>query len=230
MAAVDIVGITKSYDGVNKVLNALSLHIDSGERMFLLGPSGCGKSTLLRILAGLTESDGGSVAFDGRDISCLPPEKRHAAMVFQNYALWPHLNVFENVAFGLRSAKVPAKEIVSQVNEVLQLVKLDGYGKRMISSLSGGQQQRVALARALAVRPALLLLDEPLSNLDAKLRDTMRSEIARICAERRQTVLYVTHDRQEALSMADRMAVLQNGRIRQLGTPHPSARHAAAGL
>ena len=219
MARVVIKNISKSYDGKVKVLDGLDLNIASGEKFFLLGPSGCGKSTLLRILAGLVEQDSGSISFDGVDITSLPPEKRRAAMVFQNYALWPHLDVFENVAFGLRNANVKGQELKKRVMEALELVRLADCAKRKVPSLSGGQQQRIALARALAVEPYLLLLDEPLSNLDARLRDAMRHEITNICARRNQTALYVTHDRQEALSMADRLAVLKDGKIRQQGTP-----------
>ena len=204
MAEVSIEKLTKSYDGTVKVLDGVDLHINQGELVFLLGPSGCGKSTLLRILAGLVSADSGSISFDGRDIISLPPEKRRAAMVFQNYALWPHLNVFENVAFGLRMDKVPRKEIEKRVMESLEQVQMEKFIHSAVTQLSGGQQQRVALARALAVDPAVLLLDEPLSNLDANLRDTMRREIKRICTERKLTALYVTHDRREALSMADR--------------------------
>lgn len=219
MAQVDIRGISKSYDGKTLVLDKLDLQISSGEMFFLLGPSGCGKSTLLRILAGLVEPDCGTISFDNTDISALPPEKRRAAMVFQNYALWPHLDVFENVAFGLRNAGVKGEELKKRVMESLELVRLADLAGRKVPSLSGGQQQRIALARALAVEPHLLLLDEPLSNLDARLRDAMRREISAICARRNQTALYVTHDRQEALSMADRIAVLKDGVVRQLGTP-----------
>ena len=219
MAQVVIKNISKSYDGRTLVLDDLSLTIGSGEKFFLLGPSGCGKSTLLRILAGLVSQDSGSISFDGIDITNLPPEKRRAAMVFQNYALWPHLDVFENVAFGLRNANVKGEELKKRVMQALELVRLADCAKRKVPSLSGGQQQRIALARALAVEPYLLLLDEPLSNLDARLRDTMRNEISNICSRRNQTALYVTHDRQEALSMADRIAVLKDGKIRQQGTP-----------
>ena len=201
------------------VLKPIDLAIKPGELFFLLGPSGCGKSTLLRILAGLVEPDSGSIRFNDVDITRLPPEKRRAAMVFQNYALWPHLSVFENVAFGLRAAGEKKAEIEREVQTALELVRMDGYAGRKIPSLSGGQQQRVALARALAVKPALLLLDEPLSNLDARLRDTMRREIRRICKERKLTAIYVTHDRKEALSMADRLAVMDQGVIRQIDTP-----------
>ncbi|MBE6358439.1 MAG: ABC transporter ATP-binding protein [Lentisphaerae bacterium] len=219
MAAVFLDGICKSFVPGKRVLDELSLEVKPGELFFLLGPSGCGKSTLLRILAGLEKQDSGSIKFDGVEISSLPPEKRQAAMMFQNYALWPHLSVFENIAFGLRILGVSGKRLKEEVTSALEAVQLADCADRRIPSLSGGQQQRVALARALAVRPAVLLLDEPLSNLDARLRDTMRSEIVRICRSRGQTAIYVTHDRQEALSMADRMAVLKDGKISQFGTP-----------
>ena len=234
-ASVIIQGISKSYKKNSPVLLPLDLEIKSGEIFFLLGPSGCGKSTLLRIIAGLLEPSSGKIYFDGQDITCLPPEKRRAAMVFQNYALWPHLTVFENAAFGLRAARLPEKEVHARVNEVLKMVRMQDFADRRIPSLSGGQQQRVALARAVAVSPRVLLLDEPLSNLDAKLRDEMRLEIGRICRERRLTAIYVTHDRREALSTGDRIALLDQGRIQQTGSPmelyyHPRSRFAAAFL
>ncbi len=219
MTSVEIKGIAKSYRLGVPVLKPIDLAVEAGELFFLLGPSGCGKSTLLRILAGLVEPDSGSIRFDGVEITRLPPEKRRTAMVFQNYALWPHLSVYENVAFGLRSAGEKKAELDREVRAALELVRMEEYAERKIPSLSGGQQQRIALARALAVRPALLLLDEPLSNLDARLRDAMRREIRRICKERGQTAIYVTHDRQEALSMADRLAVMEQGVIRRIGTP-----------
>ncbi|MBQ9787629.1 MAG: ABC transporter ATP-binding protein [Lentisphaeria bacterium] len=225
MALVVLDKICKSFVPGKPVLRDFSLEVKPGELFFLLGPSGCGKSTLLRILAGLEKQDSGRIFFDGADITSLPPEKRQAAMMFQNYALWPHLTVYENIAFGLRILGVRGKELKKEVMSALEAVQLPDCAGRRVPSLSGGQQQRVALARALAVRPAVLLLDEPLSNLDARLRDTMRSEIARICRERNQTALYVTHDRQEALSMADRMAVLKDGEISQLGTPRELYEH-----
>ncbi|MBE6377819.1 MAG: ABC transporter ATP-binding protein [Lentisphaerae bacterium] len=235
MASVILEKICKSFVPGKPVLNDFSLEVKPGELFFLLGPSGCGKSTLLRILAGLEKQDSGKILFDGVEISSLPPEKRQAAMMFQNYALWPHLPVFENIAFGLRILGVKGKELKNEVMSALEAVQLADCADRRVPSLSGGQQQRVALARALAVKPAVLLLDEPLSNLDARLRDAMRSEIARICRERQQTALYVTHDRQEALSMADRMAVLKDGTISQCGSPrelyeHPANRFAATFL
>lgn len=234
-ASVTISGIAKSYQKGVPVLLPLDLEIQKGELFFLLGPSGCGKSTLLRIIAGIVEPDSGSIFFDGRDITALPPEKRQAAMVFQNYALWPHLSVFENVAFGLRAAGASAKTIARKVAESLALVRMSDFAERKVPSLSGGQQQRVALARAIAVDPQVLLLDEPLSNLDAKLRDEMRCEIARICRERSLTAIYVTHDRREALSMGDRIALLDRGKIQQTGSPvelykKPRSRFAASFL
>ena len=234
-ASVKISGISKSYQKGTPVLLPLDLEIGKGELFFLLGPSGCGKSTLLRILAGIVEPDSGSIFFDDRDITSLPPEKRQAAMVFQNYALWPHLPVFENVPFGLRAAAVPKKVIDEKVAESLALVRMSDFADRRVPSLSGGQQQRIALARAIAVDPQVLLLDEPLSNLDAKLRDEMRSEIARICRERSLTAIYVTHDRREALSMGDRIALLDRGAIQQTGSPvelykKPRSRFAASFL
>ena len=219
MTSVTITGISKSYQAGVPVLKPIDLTIQAGELFFLLGPSGCGKSTLLRILAGLVEPDGGSIRFNGREITRLPAEKRRAAMVFQNYALWPHLTVFEDVAFGLRAEGADNAKIRKEVADALELVQLADCAERKIPSLSGGQQQRVALARALAMRPDLLLLDEPLSNLDARLRDTMRREIRRIAKERELTAIYVTHDRQEALSMADRLAVMHQGILQQVGAP-----------
>lgn len=218
-ASVTISGISKSYKKGNPVLLPIHLQIAAGELFFLLGPSGCGKSTLLRIIAGLLEPDDGKILFDDTDITGLPPEKRQAAMVFQNYALWPHLSVFENVAFGLRAARQPEKDVREKVADALSLVRMSDFAERRVPSLSGGQQQRVALARAVAVSPRVLLLDEPLSNLDAKLRDEMRLEISRICRERSLTAIYVTHDRREALSMGDRIALLDKGIIQQIGSP-----------
>ena len=232
MTEVEIRNLSKAYIPGKPVLKPLSLVIPGGEFFFLLGPSGCGKSTLLRILAGLVRPDAGEIFFNGRSITGLPPEQRRAAMVFQNYALWPHLSVYENVAFGLQAEKRSSSEIRKRVFEALDTVRLADAAERRVPSLSGGQQQRVALARALAVEPALLLLDEPLSNLDAKLRDEMRLEIRRIAKERQLTALYVTHDRREALSMADRLALLHQGVLQQTGTPeevylHPRSRFAA---
>lgn len=227
MTKVEIKQLSKSYTKGQQVLKPIDLTIEAGELFFLLGPSGCGKSTLLRILSGLLDPDSGTVSFNGKDVSSLPPEKRLATMVFQNYALWPHLTVYENVAFGLRATKASNAEIEREVTSALELVKLSDLANRKITSLSGGQQQRIALARALAVRPAILLLDEPLSNLDAQLRDAMRLEIRRITKERNLTAIYVTHDRREALSMADRIAVLADGEIQQIGSPETVYRQPA---
>ena len=216
---IKIENISKSYTRGNLVLKPLNLEIASGELFFLLGPSGCGKSTLLRLIAGFIAPDSGRIWFDDRDVTDLPPEKRNAPMVFQNYALWPHLSVYENVAFGLKAQGLTAKEVRERAMEALQTVRMTEFAERKTPALSGGQQQRVALARALAVAPELILLDEPLSNLDAKLRDEMRDELREICRSRKLTAVYVTHDRREALSMADKMAVLNNGVIAQMGTP-----------
>lgn len=193
--------------------------IAEGEFFALLGPSGCGKTTTLRIAAGLETPDSGTVSFDGRDVSHVPPEKRNAAMVFQSYALFPHMNVFENVAFGLRARKMPKAELASRVEEALALVQLAGMGKRDVTELSGGQQQRVALARALAIHPRILLLDEPLSNLDAELRFSTREQLAELQKRLGITALYVTHDQEEALALAQRIAVLKDGVCHQIGTP-----------
>lgn len=218
MATLEIKGVSKSF-GETPVLRGVDLSVEPGELVFLLGPSGCGKSTLLRIVAGLIRQDAGSVVLDGRDVSALPPESRNTPMVFQNYALWPHLNVAENIAFGLRLRKLPREEIRKTVDEMLAVVGMSEFAKRKVNELSGGQQQRVALARALALNGSILLLDEPLSNLDARLRDLMRTEIRRICKERRLTALYVTHDRREALSVGDRIAVMKDGAILQIDAP-----------
>ncbi len=217
--SIKIENLSKSYTRGQRVLEPLNLEIGAGELFFLLGPSGCGKSTLLRILAGLVEPDGGRIWFNGEEVGNLAPEDRRAAMMFQSYALWPHMTVYENVAFGLKVAGVDRGAIRRRALDALELVRLSGYENCRIPSLSGGQQQRVALARAIVVEPAVLLLDEPLSNLDARLRDEMRMEIRRIARERNLTTIYVTHDRSEALALADRMAVLNNGRVVQLGTP-----------
>ena len=218
MVSISIRHLTKKF-GTTLALNDVSLEIARGELFFLLGPSGCGKTTLLRHIAGFYTPDKGQILFDGEDVSRVPPHKRKAAMMFQSYALWPHMSVEENVAFGLEERKRPRAEIDERVDEALALVKMDGLGHRRIQELSGGQQQRVALARALVVRPSVLMLDEPLSNLDARLRIEMRSEIRRICKEFGLTAIYVTHDQKEALSMADRLAVLDAGKIVQVGTP-----------
>jgi iron(III) transport system ATP-binding protein len=205
--------------GALRAVDAIDLRIEPGEMFFLLGPSGCGKTTLLRCLAGFATPDSGVIRIDGQDVTGVPPYRRDTGMVFQSYALWPHMTVRENVAFGLRMRRTAAADVGRRVNEALALVKMEDRAEARPNQLSGGQQQRVALARALVVRPRCLLLDEPLSNLDAKLRLEMRTEIRRICKEAGLTSLYVTHDQKEALSMADRLAVLRSGRIEQCGAP-----------
>ena len=218
MVSIHIRGLVKRF-GDLVALDHIDLDIAAGELFFLLGPSGCGKTTLLRAIAGFNLPDEGTIHFDQDDVTNLPPHKRETGMMFQSYALWPHLNVFRNVSFGLEERRVGKSEIKSRVDEALSMVKMEGLGTRKVNQLSGGQQQRVALARALVIRPRCLMLDEPLSNLDSKLRIEMRSEIRRICKEFGLTAIYVTHDQKEALSMADRMAILDAGRIAQIGTP-----------
>ncbi len=227
MVSISVRHVTKKFSG-HLALNDVSLEIGRGELFFLLGPSGCGKTTLLRHIAGFYQPDKGQILFDGEDVSKLPPHRRGAAMMFQSYALWPHMSVEENVAFGLEERKRPREEIDDRVDEALRLVKMEGLGERRIQQLSGGQQQRVALARALVVRPNVLMLDEPLSNLDAKLRIEMRLEIRRICKEFGLTGIYVTHDQEEALSMADRIAVMDHGKLAQVGSPMQIYRNPAS--
>ncbi len=205
--------------GATIAVDRIDLDIPAGALFFLLGPSGCGKTTLLRMLAGFADPTGGSIRFGDRDVTHLPPDKRNTGMCFQSYALWPHMSVSDNVAFGLKVRKVTADAMNQRVNQALEMVQMGKYAQRKPNELSGGQQQRVALARALVIQPDLLLLDEPLSNLDAKLRLEMRSQIRRICKDANITAVYVTHDQKEALSMADHMAVLRDGKIMQQGTP-----------
>lgn len=218
MISIEVKQLTKRFGNV-VALHGLDLTIAPGELFFLLGPSGCGKTTLLRSLAGFFIPEAGQIFFGGEDVTRLEPHKRNTGMMFQSYALWPHLSVAENVAFGLEERKVARAEIKRRVDEALASVRMETYAERKPNQLSGGQQQRIALARALVVRPRCLLLDEPLSNLDAKLRLEMRAEIRRVCKEFQLTAVYVTHDQKEALSIADRMAVLDGGRILQVGTP-----------
>ncbi|HVW20091.1 MAG TPA: ABC transporter ATP-binding protein [Opitutaceae bacterium] len=227
MISIRIEHLTKRF-GATVALDGLDLEIAPGELFFLLGPSGCGKTTLLRSLAGFHLPDAGRILFDGEEVSQVPPHKRNTGMMFQSYALWPHLTVAQNVAFGLEERKVPRPEIDRRVGEALDSVQMGAYGARRPNELSGGQQQRVALARALVIRPRCLLLDEPLSNLDARLRLEMREEIRRICHEFKLTTVYVTHDQKEALSIADRMAVLSAGRVLQVGTPRELYRRPAS--
>ncbi|MEZ5434998.1 MAG: ABC transporter ATP-binding protein [Verrucomicrobiales bacterium] len=218
MVSIHIRDLTKRF-GDTVALKGLDLDIEAGEIFFLLGASGCGKTTLLRAIAGFNTPETGRILFDKDDVTDLPPHQRGTAMMFQSYALWPHKNVFRNVAFGLEERRVPRAEIRTRVAEALAMVHMEGLGERKINQLSGGQQQRVALARSLVVRPRCLMLDEPLSNLDAKLRVEMRSEIRRICKEFGLTAIYVTHDQKEALSIADRIAVLDAGKFAQIGRP-----------
>ncbi|MDR2735889.1 MAG: ABC transporter ATP-binding protein [Puniceicoccales bacterium] len=218
MIDITIKNLTKSFGEV-VVLDDIGLHVNAGELFFLLGPSGCGKTTLLRTIAGFYIPESGTIHFGEKNITSLPPHKRKAGMVFQNYALWPHMTVYQNVAFGLEQKKFKKSHICSLVTEALENVQMEQYATRKPNELSGGQQQRVALARALVVRPKCLLLDEPLSNLDAKLRNDMRVEIRKICKENNLTTIYVTHDQKEALSIADRVAVFSRGKIEQIGTP-----------
>ena len=201
------------------VLDHINLYINDSEFLTLLGPSGCGKTTTLRIIGGFTTPTSGDVTFDGVRINDVPPHKRQINTVFQKYALFPHLDVFENIAFGLRIAKVPAEEIEERVTEMLGVVSLKGFEHRKITQLSGGQQQRVAIARALVNRPKVLLLDEPLGALDLRLRKDMQNELKRIQQQMGITFIYVTHDREEALTMSDTVVVMDKGRIQQIGTP-----------
>jgi len=218
MTSVRLDHVTKRF-GQQTALDDISLHIEAGELFFLLGPSGCGKSTLLRLIAGLHEPTSGKIFFGDKDVTDLSTEYRNAVMCFQSYALWPHMDARQNIRFGLEIRKVSKEEADRRVEEAVQLVQLGQFAHKKPNEMSGGQQQRVALARALVVKPDCLLLDEPLSNLDAKLRLEMRTEIRRICRASGLTAIYVTHDQKEALSIADRMAVLNYGKIEQIGKP-----------
>ena len=215
---VSLKDIVVDFDG-DRVLDGLNLDIHDKEFVTFLGPSGCGKTTTLRVIGGFIEPKSGNVFFDGKDITCLPPYKRQVNTVFQKYALFPHLNVFENVAFGLRLKKVEEKEVRRAVMEMLELVGLKGFERRSTTTLSGGQQQRVAIARALVNRPRVLLLDEPLGALDLKLRKDMQIELKRIQQSLEITFIYVTHDQEEALTMSDMVVVMKGGNIQQIGTP-----------
>jgi len=219
MIKVEAIELVKRY-GQTLAVDRASITADKGEFITILGPSGCGKSTTLRMIAGLITPDAGRIFFDGKDVTGLPPEKRNIGFVFQRVALFPHMNVFKNVAFGLQMRKYPKSEIKSRVSEVLRLVRMEGFEERMPSQLSGGQAQRVEIARVLATDPAVLLFDEPLSNIDAKLRDELKYEIRRIQKETGKTTIYVTHDQSEAFAISDRIYVMNSGRIEQVGTPY----------
>ena len=217
-AALEVRDLEVSY-GDTQVLKRISLAVAAGEFVALLGPSGCGKTTLLRAISGFVPVGSGSISVAGRDITHEPPDKRGMAMVFQSYALWPHMTTAQNLGYGLKLRQVAKPEIARRVAEILAMLKLDGFGERNVTQLSGGQRQRVALGRALAVSPEVLLLDEPLSNLDARIREDVRHEIKALQAKLGITTIHVTHDREEAMVMADRIAILDAGRIAQLGTP-----------
>ncbi len=215
---VQLIDLKKSFGEVEAV-KGVTLTIERGDFFTFLGPSGCGKTTILRMIAGFTRPDAGKILFDGEEVNEIPPWKRNVGMVFQNYALWPHLSVFENVAFGLKERNLPKSVIRDKTLKALAMVDLEGMERRRPSELSGGQQQRVALARTLVIEPRLLLLDEPLSNLDAKLRIQMRHELVRIQKNLKITTLYVTHDQEEALILSTRIAVMSKGKVLQIGTP-----------
>ena len=215
---IELKGVSKSF-GDNEVLNNIDLYIDENEFLTLLGPSGCGKTTLLRILAGFENPTEGSVFFDGEDLTKIPPFKRKINTVFQKYALFPNMNVYDNIAFGLKINKVNPKEIDERVKSVLEMVNLKGFEKREVSSLSGGQQQRIAIARAIVNRPKVLLLDEPLAALDLKLRKGMQLELKNMQRELGITFIFVTHDQEEALTMSDTIVVMNEGKIQQVGKP-----------
>ena len=215
---IELKNISVAFDG-QQIIENMNLYIRDKEFITFLGPSGCGKTTTLRMIAGFLEPDSGDVIFDGKIINGVPPHKRQLNTIFQRYALFPHLNVYENIAFGLRLKKTPEKEIKEAVTEMLELINLKGFERRNISSLSGGQQQRVAIARALVVKPRVLLLDEPLGALDLKLRKDMQVELKNIQQRLGITFIYVTHDQEEALSMSDTIVVMDSGVIQQIGTP-----------
>jgi len=219
MAEIQLRGITKIFDKNVRAVDDVNLTIEDQEFMVLLGPSGCGKTTMMRMIAGLEYPEAGRVVIGDRDVTDLPPRKRDIAMVFQSYAVFPHLKVFDNIAFGLKMQKASKSEIRQRVEEAAGLVELSPYLDRYSAQLSGGQRQRVAVARAIVMRPSVLLMDEPLSNLDALLRLNFRAELKRLVAELKTTTIYVTHDQVEAMSLGDRIAVMREGRIIQCGTP-----------
>ncbi len=218
MVSITLESVVKTFGPV-RAIDDVSLRIEKGELFFLLGPSGCGKTTLLRMIAGFYQPDRGRILFDNKDVSYVPPHERNTGMVFQNYALWPHMNVRENLAFGLEMHRVSAQERRERVERALEMVQMGEYADRSPNQLSGGQQQRVALGRALVLEPDVVLMDEPLSNLDAKLRLEMREQIKRLHEQLDVTMVYVTHDQSEALSMAERMVIMRQGRLDQMGTP-----------
>ena len=218
MSNIKIENVKKYYGDASRVLEDVNISISDGEFFTLLGPSGCGKTTLLRIISGFLKQSSGSVSFDSEKIDDLPAYRRNIGMVFQDYAIFPHLNVRDNIAFGLRARNIEGADLRARVDEALQIVRLQGLEQRMPSALSGGQQQRVGIARALAIRPRLLLMDEPLSNLDAKLRVEMRDDIREIQSKLGITTIYVTHDQEEALAISDRICVMHGGLVQQIGT------------
>lgn len=226
MARLELNALTKNYGDVRAVAS-VDLDIRQGELVVLLGPSGCGKTTTLRMIAGFVAPTSGEIRLGGHDITRRPPWKRNTGLVFQSYALFPHLTVTENIAFGLRMRKLPQSEVAAKLREVLRLVRLEGLGDRLPRELSGGQQQRVALARALVIEPDILLLDEPLSNLDAKLRQEVRVEIRELQKNLGLTTVMVTHDQEEALTMADRLVVMSNGEVQQVGSQRDLYEHPA---
>src|SRR5918995_2298372 len=217
-AELEVTDLEVSY-GDTQVLKRVSLAVAAGEFVALLGPSGCGKTTLLRAISGFVPAAAGRIAVGGREITHEPPDRRGMAMVFQSYALWPHMTTAQNLGYGLKLRRIPKAQIATRVAEILAMLKLDGFGERNVTQLSGGQRQRVALGRAPAISPELLLLDEPLSNLDARIREEVRHEIKALQHKLGITTIHVTHDREEAMVMADRIAILDAGRIAQLGTP-----------
>ena len=218
MSFLKIENVNKSYENY-KALNDISVSIEKGEFVCLLGPSGCGKTTLLRVLAGLEDNHEGKIYIGGKDATNLPPDQRNFGIVFQSYALFPNMNVYKNISFGLENRKMKKSEIDSKVKEVLKMVELDGHEKKYPSQLSGGQQQRVAIARSLVLEPEILLLDEPLSALDAKVRESLRAEIKALQRKLQITTILVTHDQEEAVSMADKIVVFNKGNIMQVGNP-----------